>query len=81
MELQQRPEPWMCMPLAFAMALDMPVADLLAAIGHDGSEIVFPNLPEPAVPAMLPHPRANPSRPRPWLGRHAGRIVPRPATD
>jgi hypothetical protein len=47
MELQQRPEPWMCMPLAFAMALDTPVADLLAAIGHDGSEIVFPNLPEP----------------------------------
>jgi len=47
MELQQRPEPWMCMPLAFAMALDMPVADLLAAIGHDGSEIVFPSLPEP----------------------------------
>ena len=35
------------MPLAFAMALDMPVADLLAAIGHDGSEIVFPSLPEP----------------------------------
>jgi len=35
------------MPLAFAMALDMPVGDLLAAIGHDGSEIVFPSLPEP----------------------------------
>jgi len=37
----------MCMPLAFAIALDMPVADLLAAIGHDGSEIVFSSLPEP----------------------------------
>ena len=47
MNLQQRPEPWMCMPLAFAMALHMPVADLLAAIGHDGSDIIFPNLPEP----------------------------------
>ena len=47
MELQHRPEPWMCLPLAFAMALDMPVADLLAAIGHDGGEIVFPSLPEP----------------------------------
>jgi hypothetical protein len=47
MELQQRPEPWMCMPLAFAMALNMPVADLLAALGQDGSEIVFPSLPEP----------------------------------
>jgi hypothetical protein len=48
MELQRRPEPWMCMPLAFAMALDMPVADLLRAIGHDGSKIAFPGLPEPA---------------------------------
>ncbi len=36
------------MPLAFAMALDTPVADLLAAIGHDGSEVVFPTLPEPS---------------------------------
>ena len=47
MKLQQRTEPWMCMPLSFAMALDMPVADILAAIGHDGSAIVFPTLPEP----------------------------------
>ena len=35
------------MPLAFAMALGNPVAELLEAIGHDGSEIVFPSLPEP----------------------------------
>ena len=35
------------MPLAFAMALGLPVAELLEAIGHDGSEIVFPSLPEP----------------------------------
>jgi hypothetical protein len=48
MLLQQRPEPWLCMPLAFAMAMDMPVADLVAEIGHDGSKIVFPNLSEPA---------------------------------
>ncbi len=46
--LQQRPEGWMCMPIAFAMALDMPVADLLEAIGHDGSKIIFPNRPAPA---------------------------------
>lgn len=48
MKLQRRPEPWMCMPLAFAMALDMPVVDLLAAIGHNGGEVAFPGLPEPA---------------------------------
>lgn len=36
------------MPLAFAMALDIPVGDLLEELGHDGSELAFPNLPEPA---------------------------------
>jgi hypothetical protein len=35
------------MPRAFAMALGLPVAELLEAIGHDGNEIVFPSLPEP----------------------------------
>jgi hypothetical protein len=35
------------MPLAFAMVLDVPVADLLVALGHDGSEIVFSSLSEP----------------------------------
>jgi len=48
MLLLQRPEPWMCMPVAFAMALEMSVDELLAALGHDGSKISFPNLPEPA---------------------------------
>jgi hypothetical protein len=48
MELQQQGSArWMCLPTAFAMALDMPVATLLATIGHDGSEIIFPGLPEP----------------------------------
>jgi len=36
------------MPLAFAMALEIPVGELLEELGHDGSELVFPNLPEPA---------------------------------
>jgi hypothetical protein len=36
------------MPLSFAMALDIPVADVIDAVGHDGSKILFPNLPEPA---------------------------------
>ncbi len=29
------------------MALDMPVADVIGEIGHDGSEIIRPGLPEP----------------------------------
>lgn len=48
MKLQQHPNPWMCVPLSFAMALDVPVADLLVALGHDGSKILYPRLPEPA---------------------------------
>ena len=81
MELQQRPEPWMCMPLAFAMALDMPVADLLAAIGHDGSEIVFPSLPEPLCRRCFHIQELIQVALSRGLRRHAGRVVPRAATD
>jgi len=37
----------MCMPCAWAMALDMSVENLLGELGHDGSKIIFPHLPEP----------------------------------
>jgi len=37
----------MCLPTSFAIALDTPVAAILAETGHDGSEIVNPLLPEP----------------------------------
>jgi hypothetical protein len=47
MELQLKSQRWMCLPTAFAMALDMPVAELLLAVGHDGSKIIFPGLDEP----------------------------------
>jgi len=48
MELQHRPEPWMCMPVSFAMAMGVSVTELLRGIGHDGSRLLFPNLPDPA---------------------------------
>lgn len=35
------------MPTAFAIALDVPVQELINIIGHDGSEILFPEDPEP----------------------------------
>lgn len=47
MDLLKKPERWMCLPTAFAMALGMPLRDVLDLIGHDGSEIVWPNYPEP----------------------------------
>jgi hypothetical protein len=39
--LQKQPNEWSCLPTAFAIATGIPVADLIKAIGHDGSEIVF----------------------------------------
>lgn len=48
---QVKPQRWLCMVTAFAMALDLPVADLISEIGHDGSKIAFPHLPEPACRA------------------------------
>lgn len=47
MKLQRKPQRWLCAATAFAMALDMPVDEVLARVGHDGSEIVYPDLPEP----------------------------------
>jgi hypothetical protein len=47
MRLQRKPERWMCLPTSFAIALDMPVATVLAEIGHDGGKLANPLLPEP----------------------------------
>lgn len=48
MKLQVKHERWQCAVTAFAMALDAPVAQLIECVGHDGGQIVFSNLPEPA---------------------------------
>lgn len=47
MKLQIKPNPWSCIGTAFAVVLDIPVADLFGIIGHDGSQIAFPALPDP----------------------------------
>jgi len=47
MRLQTKPNPWSCIGTAFAMVLDIPSADLFGLVGHDGSEISFPALPDP----------------------------------
>jgi len=47
MRLQTKPNPWSCIGTAFAMVLDIPVSDLYGIVGHDGSEIAFPALPDP----------------------------------
>ncbi len=46
-ELQIKPNRWSCSVTALAMTLKTPVKKLIAELGHDGSQIIFPQLPEP----------------------------------
>ena len=45
--LQNKPDPWSCAVTAFAMAIDIPVQQLIEEIGHDGGEKIFTHLPDP----------------------------------
>ncbi len=47
MKLQTQPNRWSCLPTAFAMALDVKVGMILKWLGHDGSVVARPELPEP----------------------------------
>jgi hypothetical protein len=47
MRVQKQPSPWTCLVTSFAIVIDVDARDLMDEIGHDGSEIVFPALPEP----------------------------------
>ena len=47
MNAQKNPNAWSCLPTAFAIALSVEVENLIAQIGHDGSEITHAGLPEP----------------------------------
>ena len=47
MRLLRKPERWMCLPTSFAMVLDLPLSAIFDEIGHDGSQIIWPDLPEP----------------------------------
>ena len=46
--LQIQPNRWSCSVTSFAMALEVPVQQLIDEIGHDGSTIAFSGLPEPS---------------------------------
>lgn len=47
MKLRLQPNAWSCLPAAFAMALGVLPKDIIEYCGHDGSEILWPDLPEP----------------------------------
>jgi hypothetical protein len=42
-----QPNKWSCLPTCLAMALDLELPDVFERIGHDGSEILWSDLPDP----------------------------------
>lgn len=51
MKFQSQPNMWSCSVASAAMVMNIPIHDLISLIGHDGSEIMFPDLPEPVCRA------------------------------
>lgn len=47
MRFRGQPNRWSCSIAAAAMVMDVEIQELIDGIGHDGSEIVFPDLREP----------------------------------
>lgn len=47
MNLQQNPNFWSCLPASFATVLDASINHVLRCVGHDGSEILRPEMPDP----------------------------------
>lgn len=47
MKLQLQPNDWSCLVTAFSMATDIDFNTFIEHIGHDGSEIIYPDLGEP----------------------------------
>lgn len=48
MQLLEQPNRWSCTITSLAMLLDKPLRTLTLLLGHDGSEIILPNNPEPS---------------------------------
>lgn len=48
MRLIKQPNNWSCTATAVSMLLDCKIEDIFNRVGHTGSEIIFPNLPDPA---------------------------------
>lgn len=48
MKVQLKPNAWSCVLTAFAMAIDLGYPELISVVGHDGSEIINPDVGDPA---------------------------------
>lgn len=47
MKIQIQPNKWSCLPTAFAIATGIPIEKIIEYVGHDGSDIIFPEYEEP----------------------------------
>jgi hypothetical protein len=47
MKLRSQPNNWSCLLTSFGIVLDVQDSKLIELIGHDGSEIIYPDNPEP----------------------------------
>lgn len=47
MNLLRQPNRWTCLPTSFAMVLGVSLEKIISLVGHDGSEVIFPELNEP----------------------------------
>lgn len=47
MKIQIQPNRWSCLPTAFAIATGIPIEKIIEYVGHDGSDIIFPEYKEP----------------------------------
>lgn len=43
----KQPNLWSCVPTSLANLLDLSLTKVIDIFGHDGSEIIYPDLPEP----------------------------------
>lgn len=43
-----KPNRWSCLATSFSIALGIDTAEFTSHIGHDGSEILYPSLPDPS---------------------------------
>jgi hypothetical protein len=47
MQLMKQPNRWSCLTTSFAMVLNITYDELIKEIGHDGSKLMWPDLPDP----------------------------------
>lgn len=46
--IQVQPNKWSCLPTAFASVMGVNISDFIKLLGHDGSEVIWSELPPPS---------------------------------